>query len=93
MPCLSRQDHMIYVPRLSTCVYVGKGSQAVEAVMKMWPPPAPLTSSAPPVSPVPSAHWGSGTERSSSSLKAQEHTTELQIHREPGAPSIPHAEG
>ncbi|XP_058262273.1 uncharacterized protein wu:fj29h11 isoform X2 [Hemibagrus wyckioides] len=71
----------------------GKGSQAVEAVMKMWPPPAPLTSSALPVSPVPSAHWGSGTERSSSSLKAQENTTEVQIHREPGAPSIQGIQG
>ncbi|GAA6104789.1 protein NO VEIN [Tachysurus ichikawai] len=81
----------------------GKGSQAVEAVMKMWPPPAPLTSSAP-VSPAPPGHWDSGAERSSASLNAQENTTVLHIHREPGPPctqgiqgprssvSIPHAE-
>ncbi|XP_053367661.1 uncharacterized protein wu:fj29h11 isoform X2 [Clarias gariepinus] len=61
----------------------GKGSQAVEAVMKMWPPPAPPSSSAPPVSPAPSAHWSSGAERS-----AQENTAGFQIHREPGAPGI-----
>ncbi|XP_060795619.1 uncharacterized protein wu:fj29h11 isoform X3 [Neoarius graeffei] len=59
----------------------GKGSQAVEAVMKMWPPPAPPASSAP-------AHWGSGAERSSLNTSAQENTAELQLHREPGAPSI-----
>ncbi|XP_053540833.1 uncharacterized protein wu:fj29h11 isoform X2 [Ictalurus punctatus] len=71
----------------------GKPSQAVEAVMKMWPPPAPLTSSAPPVSPASSAHWGSGAERSSSSTNAQENTTELKQHREPGAPSIQGIQG
>ncbi|TSK14591.1 Sacsin [Bagarius yarrelli] len=67
----------------------GKGSQAVEAVMKMWPPPAPLTSSAQSVSPAPSAHWSSGAERSPSNLNSQERTTELQIHREPGSLNIP----
>lgn len=51
--------------------------------MKMWPPPAPPSSSAPPVSPAPSAHWSSGAERS-----AQENTAGFQIHREPGAPGI-----
>ncbi|XP_046709697.1 protein NO VEIN-like isoform X1 [Silurus meridionalis] len=35
----------------------GKGSQAVEAVMKMWPPPAPLSSSGLPGSPASPAHW------------------------------------
>ncbi|MCI4384121.1 hypothetical protein PGIGA_G00034980 [Pangasianodon gigas] len=71
----------------------GKGSQAVEAVMKMWPPPAPPTSSAPPVSRAPPAHWGSGAERSSSSTSAQENTAELQLHPEPGAPSIQGIQG
>ncbi|XP_060717612.1 uncharacterized protein wu:fj29h11 [Tachysurus vachellii] len=70
----------------------GKGSQAVEAVLKMWPPPAPLNSSAP-VSPAPPGHWGSGAERSSASLNAQENTTELHIHREPGPSSTQGIQG
>lgn len=76
---------MISVPHLFACVYTGKGSQAVEAVMKMWPPPAPPTSSDTLGSPVPPAHWGSGAERNSSSMSAQE---EPQLHRAPSAPNI-----
>uniref|UniRef100_A0A3B4E8Y0 Wu:fj29h11 n=1 Tax=Pygocentrus nattereri TaxID=42514 RepID=A0A3B4E8Y0_PYGNA len=39
------------VSHLNDFVHVGAGNQAVEAVMKMWPPPAPPTSSAPTASP------------------------------------------
>lgn len=78
---------------LSTHVYAGKGSQAVEAVMKMWPPPAPPTSSAPLGSPAPLAHWGGGAERSSSCMSAQENTAELQLHRKPDAPSTQGIQG
>uniref|UniRef100_A0A3B1JM69 Wu:fj29h11 n=1 Tax=Astyanax mexicanus TaxID=7994 RepID=A0A3B1JM69_ASTMX len=62
----------------------GAGSQAVDAVMKMWPPPAPPTSSAVP------AQRGSGAERTPSSVSSQGNTGEFQQHSTPsGAPSAP----
>ncbi|XP_017542148.1 protein NO VEIN isoform X1 [Pygocentrus nattereri] len=65
----------------------GAGNQAVEAVMKMWPPPAPPTSSAPTASP---AQRSSGADRSSSNVNTQEHTGDLQPQGAP--PGISHVQ-
>lgn len=55
--------------------------------MKMWPPPAPPTSSGPLGSSAPPTHWGS------SSTTAQENAAVLQLHQDPGAPSIQGIQG
>ncbi|XP_076856187.1 uncharacterized protein LOC143510575 isoform X2 [Brachyhypopomus gauderio] len=60
----------------------GSGSQALEAVMKMWPPPASPASSTPPAQ---REHRG---ERSSSSVGGQEHPGEFNLHGEPGPPRV-----
>lgn len=84
---------LTYLCSSPTCVYAGKESQAVEAVMKMWPPPAPSPSSPLPNASAPPAHWGAGADRCSSSMNPQENTTALQIPREPGAASIQEIQG
>uniref|UniRef100_A0A4W4ERA0 HTH OST-type domain-containing protein n=1 Tax=Electrophorus electricus TaxID=8005 RepID=A0A4W4ERA0_ELEEL len=60
----------------------GAGSQAVEAVMKMWPPPAPPASGPSAAPPVQRDRRG---ERSSSSVGKQERPGELHLHGEAGA--------
>ncbi|XP_065109604.1 uncharacterized protein [Paramisgurnus dabryanus] len=57
----------------------GSGSQAVDQVMKMWPPPAPLSSAHGMVT----GQSGSGFERSSSNMKVHERTGEPPVHVDP----------
>ncbi|XP_073684891.1 uncharacterized protein [Garra rufa] len=58
----------------------GSGSQAVEEVMKMWPPPAPPAA----LGPV-TGHSGSGVERSLSNISVHQRNAEPSLHTDPRA--------
>ncbi|XP_058649126.1 uncharacterized protein wu:fj29h11 isoform X2 [Onychostoma macrolepis] len=75
----NKEDRLVCWPPKASLNKTGgssSGSQAVEEVMKMWPPPAP---------PAALGLSGSGVERSSSNISVHQRTTETPLYSDPRA--------
>ncbi|KAI2658823.1 Protein NO VEIN [Labeo rohita] len=91
----NKEDRLVCWPPKASLNRTGgssSGSQAVEEVMKMWPPPAPPAAMGPLTAP---GHSGSGVERSSSNTSVYQRTAEPSLHtdaraqHEPRPSSVP----